>query len=264
MNDRELITGLDACRAESSDLREPGLRAVADAVESDARAAEIRVRIGRIDAATLRAMHNVSLPPEVESRLVNRMCEELRQAPSVGSGFNTLPDPATTDSLAARRRWLAWSAGVAATTAALIAVVMFLRPPPPFEKNDLASSRQWHGQVVTSNDWQALAPNDIDPQLLSKLHVLPRRYRDASSIVGRDAHAYDLSWPGGPQATLFVIPQATRAGLPASPPPRPDSFTLGSSVAFWQQGDLIYVVVVDSERIDDYRRLVKTTPPATA
>ena len=255
MNDRELITGLDACRPASSDLREPDLRGIAESVASNARAAEIRVRIERIDAATLKAMHNISLPDGLEARLMARLREEVQPTPAVVSETSTSRT---------RRRWLAWSAGFAAVVAATIAAVMLFRPPLPLDRQDLASSRQWHDQVVAADDWQTVGPGDLDLPGFAKLYVHPRRYRDASSIVGRDATAYDLSRPGGPQATLFVIPQVARAGLPGSPPPRLEAFTLGSSIAAWQQGNVIYVVVIASDRREDYRDLVKTTPPATA
>jgi hypothetical protein len=270
MNDRELITGLDACRPASDDLRQPELRATADSVASDARAAEIRVRIERIDAATFRAMHNISLPAGLESRLIARLHEAAQNAAigdTVGADGPSRPDVATSarsNSSLSRRKWLAWSGGLATAVAATIAAVMFFRPAPPLEPEDLEWSRQWHLQIVDLGDWQTMKPGALDEHALSTLHITPRRYRDASSIVGRDAYAYDLTLPGGPRATLFVIPQATRARLPTFPPPQPQSPTLGLNVAYWQRGDVIYVLVVDSHRIEDYRRLVKTTPPVAA
>ena len=255
MNDRELITGLDACRPASNDLREPGLRDIAQFVASDARAAETQIRIERIDAAALRAMRSIPLPDGFESRLVTRLREAAHPAHEVLRESGTLRS---------RRRWLAWSAGFAAAVAATIAAVMIFRTPAPLDADDLALSRQWHNEIVASADWQALPAGSRDWPEFSKLRLMPRGYRDASSIVGREATAYDLSLPGGPQATLFVIPQQDRAGLPGSPPPRPTSFTLGSSIAAWQHGGRIYVVVLGSDRVGDYQQLIKTTPPVAA
>jgi hypothetical protein len=255
MNNRELITGLDACRPASSDLREPDMRGIAESVASDPRAAEIRVRIERIDLAALRAMHNISLPSGLENRLVARLREATQPTPFVGS---------ETDASRTRRRWLAWSAGFAAVAAATIAAVMIFRSPLPLYEQDLASSRQWHDELVALDDWQTLPAGAQNWPEFSKLNVMPRGYRDASSNVGRDAYAYDLSMPGRPKATLFIIPQEARVGLPGSPPLRPESFTLGSSIAAWQEGDVIYIVVVESDRLEDYHRLVKTTRPAAA
>ena len=272
MNDRELITGLDACRPASDDLRQPELRQVAESVASDARAAEIHVRIERIDAATLRAMHNVSPPAGLESRLIVRLREAAQEAAigdTVVSEATSPPlvsTPTGRNSSVSRRKWLAWSGGIATAIAATIAAVMFFRPAPPFEPDDLESSRQWHDTIVGLDDWQTIKPGgELDEfPLPAELRLSPQRYRDASSIVGREAYAYDLSLPGRLQATLFVIPQTTRAGVPSSAPPRPQSPTLGLSVAYWQRGDVIYIVVVDSHRIEDYHRLVKTTPPVAA
>jgi hypothetical protein len=94
--------------------------------------------------------------------------------------------------------------------------------------------------------------------------VTPLRHRDASAIVGRDAHAFDLTLPAGPPATLFVIPQAEPARVPASPPLHPQSTTLGPSVAYWQRGNVIYVVAIQSDRLQDYQRLIKASPAIAA
>ncbi|MEX2140511.1 MAG: hypothetical protein WD894_14705 [Pirellulales bacterium] len=265
MNDRDLITGLDACRPASDDLRQPELRAVAESIASDAHVAEIRVRIERIDAATFRAMHNISLPVGLESRLIARL-QEAASGDTVGleaTSPSAVSTPDRRNSSTSRRKWLAWSGGLATAVAAMVAAVMFFRPAPPLERHDLEWGRDWHLQIVASGDWQRIKPDELDEHALpSELRPTPQRYRDASSIVGRDAYAYDLKLPDGTRATLFVIRQATRAGLPTSAPPQPQSPTLGLNVAYWQRGDVIYVLVV--ERIEDYRRLVTTTPQVAA
>lgn len=263
MNDRDLISGLDACRPASGDLSQPELNALAERVATDGRAAEIHVRIQRIDAAMRRAMHNVALPSGLENRLLARLHEA---ALGNTQRLNTPPPPTDTASAGrntslSRRQWLVWSTGLASAIAASVAAVMFFRPAPPLERYDLEAGRDWHNQIVAAHDWQSVKPNDLDELAQqADLQLVPQRYRDASEVVGRDAYAYDLTIPGGATATLFVIPQATRAGLPTSPPARPQSSTLGLSIAYWQRGDVIYVVVIESDRLEDYQRLVKTTP----
>ncbi len=265
MNDRDLINGLDACRPATDDLRQPELQAIAGAVASDARAREIRVRIERIDRATLRAIHDVAVPTGLEGRLLARLREA---AQLVDAGKVADPAARSAPGIAdhvgtrhSRRRWLAWSAGLATAVAATVAAVMVFRPAPPLEGQDLELGRNWHTQVVDSDDWQTTdSPDSQEYPLPDELRVVPLRFRDASAIVGRDALAFDLSLPGGPRATLFVIPQEEQARVPAAPPLTPQSTTLGPNVAYWQRGHVIYVVVIDGGRPEDYRRLIRTAP----
>ena len=265
MNDRDLINGLDACRPATDDLRQPELQSVADAVAADARAAEFRVRIERIDLATRRAIHNVSVPQGLEERLLARLRQatQLVDARQVADS-EAQPVPGNSHNVGARhsrRRWLAWSAGLATAVAATVAAVFVFRPAPPLERQDLELGRNWHAQMVDSNDWQTTgSPDPARYPLPEALRLVPLRFRDASAIVGRDAVAFDLSLPGGPSATLFVIPQEEQARVAASPPIHPQSTTLGPNVAYWQRGHVIYVVVIASDRLQDYHRLIKAAP----
>jgi hypothetical protein len=70
------------------------------------------------------------------------------------------------------------------------------------------------------------------------------RWRTIRGLLGRSGVAYDLSPPGGPRATLYVVSQAS-VGLPGQPPSKPWPTTAGCSAAAWQQGGLLYVLVVE-------------------
>ena len=68
--------------------------------------------------------------------------------------------------------------------------------------------------------------------------------------------AFNLSRPGEGRAVLFVVRMGSR-DIPGSPPATPQSATGGLTVAAWQNGGLVYVLVVEG---DDrfYRRLIHT------
>jgi hypothetical protein len=271
MTDRELISGLDACRPGSDDLGQPELRAVAEHVAADGRAQAIRVRIERIDSAVSRAMHDLPLPDGYAARQLARLHEAAQEA-AIGDGVGTDLLPASVapaisvgSTSRSRRRFLVWSSGVVTAAAAIFVAVILLRPEKPLVAYDLESSRQWHDQLAADGDWLPFHPNELSQHALpSELRLLPHRYRDASSVVGREARAYDLSQPGRPATTLFVIPQVDRAGVPSSPPRAPETSTLGLAVAYWQTGGYIYVVVLQSDRIEDYQQLLRTSSPAAA
>ena len=63
---------------------------------------------------------------------------------------------------------------------------------------------------------------------------------------------------------MFVIEQGQRVGAPESAPPQPQSYTQGYCVAYWQRGETIYVVAVESDRIEDYRMLLRISIPMAA
>jgi hypothetical protein len=75
------------------------------------------------------------------------------------------------------------------------------------------------------------------------------RWRPIQGFLGRAGVAYDLTPPAGmggaglSRATLYVIPRRV-AGLATRPPLQPRPSTAGCSTAAWQEGDLLYVLVV--------------------
>jgi hypothetical protein len=270
MNDRELIAGLDACRPGSEDLRQPELRDAAARVAGDPHAEEIRVRLVRIDAAVMRAMHATAAPEGLDDRLISGLEEAARES-AIGdlAGADVSNRPTVTlavnrDSPISRRRWLAWSAGLATAAAAIMAVVL-LSSDKDLTSDDLLAADQWHEALADSDAWRILRPDELSEHPLpSELRRLPARYRDATDTIGRQAFAYDLSLPGGPRATLFVIGQSRQIDAPASAPSRPQSNTQGYSIAYWQRGETIYLVAVESDRLDDYRMLFKISIPTLA
>jgi hypothetical protein len=267
MNDRELIAGLNLCRPGADDLQHPELADVAKQVASDPRAQAIHVRIDRIDTTVRAAMHEVTLPTGFETRLLSRirdaMADQTDASSSTAAKSNVTSQPQA-PTVVSRRRWLAWSTGAAATAATVAAVIFALRDTP-LDEDQLHASSQWHDALIAKSKWLELGRDNLgDHTFPSELRWTPRRYCDATSVVGRDAYAYDLTTPGGPAATLFVIQQEDNAHLSASAPLEPHLRTQGYSIAYWQRDDAIYVVVVESDRVEDYRMLLRTSVPLAA
>jgi hypothetical protein len=267
MNDRELITGLDVCRPASDDLRQPELRALADHVANDPRADEIRVQLIRIDSALTRTMHAATVPEGLEDRLLGELQKAAGEAAIgdlVGSDVSEKASPAAPaprDPPITRRRWLAWSGGLAAAAAGLIAVIV-LRTEKELTNDNLLAAATWHEALVETNGWRPLDPASAGGHALpAELLRLPSRFRDATRAVGRSGTAYDLSIAGGPRATLFIIEQAVRVGAPQTAPQRPQLRTQGYSIAYWQRGETIYVVAIESDRFEDYRALLESSTP---
>ncbi len=271
MSDSELIHGLDLVRANSDDLAQPELRSIVEQISTDPRAQRIQLRIARIEAALARAMHCAPVPDGFSARLADKLRAATSGTPELVSdnhhqsaGAIELA-PAQSAAGWSRRRWLASSAGVAAAAAAVAIGVTFFRPSEPLDRELLEASRQWHEQLIASGDWRPLDANQLEEHALPReLRRIPASFCDASALVGRDARAYNLTLPGGPSATLFIIPQPERVGLPASAPLAPQSSTQGLSIACWQRADIIYVVVIESDRTSDYQMLLRTSVPIAA
>jgi hypothetical protein len=270
MDDRELIAGLDACRR-ADDLRQPELRAVAGQVAGDERAREMQVRLLRIDGAVRESLHDVPLPVGLEERLVARLHEEAQQATIGDATAADMPSPhgiavaGHAGPMYSRRKWLQWSGAAAATAAAVAITVFLLNRDTTLYRQQLADGWQWQKELSETDGWQPFNAGDV-AQFAPPKELLrtPVRFRDVSSVVGRDAYAYDLTLPGGPRTTLFVIDQAEDAGAPSAAPFDPQLRTMGHMVAYWQHAGAIYVVVVDSDRMDDYRMLLRMSVPVAA
>src|SRR6185295_1911482 len=63
--------------------------------------------------------------------------------------------------------------------------------------------------------------------------------------IGKSARgiAYRLADARGVTAVLYVV-RLSQPGAPLSPPVDPQSNTGGKAVGYWQQGNLVYVLVV--------------------
>jgi hypothetical protein len=77
--------------------------------------------------------------------------------------------------------------------------------------------------------------------------------------IGQIGHvrgiAYKLAHATG-TARLFVV-RLSKAGVPGSPPPAPQSTTGGKSIGYWHTGGLVYVLVVDGN-VRNYRAFVSS------
>ena len=81
------------------------------------------------------------------------------------------------------------------------------------------------------------------------------RWRPIQGLLGCSGVAYDLSATGGRRATLYVVSQAV-PGLPTQPRREPRPTTAGCSTAAWQDGGLLYVLVVEGGP-EVYRRYLR-------
>jgi hypothetical protein len=273
MEERELLTQIDACRPGSDDLHSPDMSG--DLAELNARIAADPVaralydRVQATDATLGSAFRDVAAPSGLAERILARLAEEV------------VSDEATRAPLAFQIEAVLQHARVpvsespAASSPA--AHSDYWRRPLRYGAAALAASL-----LVALIAWQSLRPDPITAAVLPDRAVQffsqdtrervavsnPKAYPLSQQIARRNgatrravngfldypAVAYDLRYRKL-RATVYVV-RAVVDGLPDAPPLRPDATTGGSAVGAWQEGELLYVLVVaGGER--EYRRFVE-------
>lgn len=149
-----------------------------------------------------------------------------------------------------RRRILAGLATLSAAAAVLALAWLYSQQPLPLTHDDvLAKSMAFFsgdndppGKLVLE-----VAPPAEYPMSRDLRQSASIRWRRVAKFLGGDAVAYDLPRIGG-KATLYVVRRAI-AGLPPVPNrDNPDLNTAGKSVAAWESGGLLYVLVVEGDQ----------------
>jgi hypothetical protein len=251
-SDNELRSKLDLFRAEADD---PEFASLCDELTQSSQGRPLLENHQRFERAMHVAMHDIPVPQDLLARVIAVV--EAQNASPVGNS-NTL---AVGERPLSRRTWLMASAAATVAVAASLAIVLWPREHI-LDEADLQEGHAWHA-AVADQSWRPMANSDLNEhQLPRQLRYTPTRYRDASQAVGRDATAYDLTSPSGTKATLFVIEQEEPLDIPYAAPQRPQHSTWGYSIAYWQDSSHIYVVVVESDHPNDYRRLIDSSADA--
>ena len=269
MSDRDLFAALDACRLGESTLDDPALVDAARRLDTDEAARQLQSRIHDADRRLCAAMHAVQPPAGLADRVLARLAAQ----PGSADAGNTTADravrpaatPPTTDRGPSRWRRRAFlGGGVAAVAAAVMLAIQFWpEPPQPWSAEQVLDAAIALYTRVDRTTGRPLveAPSSYPPSRdLIELpsHTRWRRIDDA--LAGGDAVVYDIELaPGGPRAMLAVVsPGAAVTGLPDYPPPQPATpTTQGVCAAAWQEGDLIYVLVVEGGP-REYERFLRT------
>jgi hypothetical protein len=260
-----LIEAIEVCRPRSDDVSLPELQALKEHLASNPELKAMYHRLQELDGRIGRAFRAVDVPDGLADRILDRLREAGHSSPAQTPGVLQPQESHVATAGRVRRRWLI---GAAASVAAAAAVIVA----------GLIATR--HDRPVTGADvWRtAMAQFDRDSDafntgLLLVQEAPPAAYPVSSEVIlpaarwrwvdglflGRKAVAYDISLPAGGRATLYVL-KAPSAGLPTAPPSRAEG-TGNKSVAAWNSGDLVYVLVLDQPNI--YPRLLAPRGPIT-
>lgn len=255
----QIKQALDACRAGSQDLASPELRQVARQLAEDPQLQATYARLQKLDIAIGAALSDVPVPEGLPARIL----AQLERSATVKLRSSELPSAASHEQPAqggahrgwnrrfSRRNVMRVGTGLAATLLVSASLAYYLRSPSASLDQLVIAAGAGN---LPGSAWQPLAeaPRNLP---------LPAGFARASSwqsvtVSGAVGAAYNLSTSPRRRAVLYVLPLHI-AGLPSSPPSRPQSETGGQLIGAWQSGGLVYVLVVSGPADElRYRNLV--------
>lgn len=255
--DERLLEAMEVCRPASDDLADPALAELAAELGRNRKLEVLFARLQKVDAVLAGAIQDVPVPPGLSDRLLAALAVGAAGVPA-----EAVREPcaaAACGKAAAQRRVRRWLFSLSAAVAALllVAVGWFQRTQVQYSSASVLEAavdffnNDAHDQ---GNLVSAASPPWGFPA--SRYVQLPAetRWRKVGTLLRSGGVAYEMSGPGGLRATLYVVRQSI-AGLPDQPPARPVYGTARCCSAAWQEGQLLYVLVVVGES-SDYQRLV--------
>ncbi|HYW78908.1 MAG TPA: hypothetical protein VE890_04990 [Thermoguttaceae bacterium] len=261
-NDERIIEAVEACRPGRDDVSDAAMADLLEELAVNPELARHYERLQQCDANLSSAFRGVPVPDGLQQRLLARVEQaQTESGPAPDDEAERIAAAATTVVQPKRfsRRRLLTAGGITAAAAVLaIGVTVYLLNSQPYTRANVlensvaffdSESPNLAGELVDRTP-----PPEAYPFSRSVGRVPAMRWRPISQFLGRTGVAYDLTVRG--RATLYVV-RRTVPGLDANPPLRPQKDTGGFSAATWQEGELLYVLVLHGNNSRTvYRSLV--------
>jgi hypothetical protein len=277
MDDRQarFIDAIEACRPGRDDLQRAvdgeysELTELARELESST---ELRQRFQatqQSDARIQKAFVDVPSPQGLADRIAAHIAQHTDAESALKAGEveaaasrveTSMSETTARTSIWMRRRWL-----IAAAAAAVVLAIAspWLLDDKKWTKDDvLKRVSDWGKSSRTAwREDDAPAKRPWSKQLAyTPDKVANVRLVAADSSAAVYQYVRPLRAEQG-SIRLYVLKKSSIA-LPASPPPTPQFDSQGQQIGVWAEGDLVYVLVVRSNR-DAYRRLVRSSARRT-
>lgn len=263
-DDRELsgeaMVAIESCRPDSDDARLPEVASALHG-ESSERIAARRRSVETIDRAVKNAVQQVTVPEGLAERILAAVSldttgaldaagQELLARPADGEPIVILDqhaaeDPIHSASWRPSRRLVFASLGVA-LAASLLVVVGIRATRDTLDPNDVLEL----ARAFYQSDDHAATLEDMPVGATLPVATNMVTGKRSVTLLGRSSEAYELSARQGRiKGTLYVIPLGSLwgpklSGLSATRLPQG---TLGLTVAVWQSGTNVYVMVVKGD-----------------
>jgi len=287
--DQRIVEALEVCRPGSDDVADPALRILADAIEADPELAQLYARLQEVDGRVAAAFADVPVPEGLEGRLLERLglaldpgvsaSEDADQGPAQFPAVLTTPDSATPQPqpettlqptpvvprpARRARRWLLVGGGAAVAAALVVgAMTVFSDRGREYTPQAVLDEAIRFFSRETPEPGRRDGPPSSYPlsSAVARLPGIEIQWRRVSGLLESRGVAYDFRGPRGVQATLYVLDRQV-AGLRPAPTLRPYT-TGGCSVEAWQEGKLLYVLVVESGDRRAYQQFLYRPGPLT-
>jgi len=284
MVDKRIVEALDACRPASDDLQFPELADVAELVARDPELTQLQRRLEEADLIIAEAIDDVPVPSGLAERLLARLAAEANGESVAATLETSLEQPATdaepVDALeparepvvelarpVSRRRFITAAAALAASIAVATGVVLWQSSAPELTPETVQEfAQQQYEALRGESTWQPMAeaPHDVYPKS-TRVASKAWAWQPLATSVDRNAIAYDLTPRGSDYKVTLMVLRTTVPGLTTIPQKDP-VWTQDRLISAWQQGDLLYVLVLEappgaSRNLPQrYRQLVDTGP----
>jgi len=252
---------MEAFRSGAGDLADPAMTRLAAEMAANPELEKLFDRIERLDGKIGAAFHDVSVPQGLSQRILDHLAHAQAGIPT-SNALNAEPsrpenlnDADTAVSLPARckrkvpRRWLLASGGLLSAAGVLfIALWLNLRNVESYTEQTAIDEAVRFFDADTADARTLLnEKSPLKAYPFSRAVLFPKGvcWREIRDFLGRSGIAYDLPGRDGRRVTLYVIEQNVQGVGNA---PRRQPFTTGGlSASTWQEGRLLYVLVVQGE-----------------
>jgi hypothetical protein len=237
-------------------------------------------RLQRTDRAVAEAFGRVPVPVGLADRVLARL--SAADMPTAG-GMASSSSPCLVGAMPTasvgmapspghrtwrRRTWLVAAGALAVAASVLVAVLLSSSRSSRFSVEDVLDQAIAFFNRDARVGGTPLGVEPLPPASYPLSRALPTRncqvrWRWVDGLVESRGVAYDMVGPGGVSATLYVVPLSL-VGVGDAPPGGPMHATGGRSAAMWQEGDRLYVLVVEGES-REYERFFQeiATGPVT-
>ncbi|MCO6459382.1 MAG: hypothetical protein J5I93_29070 [Pirellulaceae bacterium] len=273
MNQRDMYQWIDVCRANSDDLQQDELQALAELVERDPRAAELLARSQRLDEAFREALSDVPVPESLEQRLLaavagsavaqEALTLDKPEADHLGEldrpeehrphGYPTPAARPLETRGRSRRHWLTLVGAATAAGLLLAAGWWFGASGGALSEEALVQQAQGWSKRAYADDfvWRSVR-EEVPPQdrpLSPAVFRATGRWSQLPALDDSRAVVFELHSRDGVPGLVFVVRTRRDSGLAPLPYRQLSAAGVSSgwTIAAWQTGELLYVVVVPGE-----------------
>ena len=258
--DEHTWQAMEACRWGTADSHDPDLRTLISRMAASPEIEKISNRIELIDQKIGAAFQDVSVPPGLAQSILDHLShagnpisatDALKDEPVQEASANyavapaSLPPPGKLETL---RRWTLISSGILSAAVLFFALWLNLFKGESYTEQtifDEAIRFFQAGAPSGRTPWAEKSPPKTFPFSRAVFFSNGICWRVIRDFLGQSGLAYDLPNRDGGRATLYVIRKSLE-GLPNEPQYYP--FTTGGfSTSAWQEGGLLYVLVVQGE-----------------